>query len=228
MTFLPQDMAMVKRLVVKDWQVYQKQLAGYVAGLLLALSLMGLAKPWSFSAGALLLVVLMVTLGSYAVSALLVAERKEQTVPFIMSLPVTPLDFYWGKLLGNLAVYGVPFLLVAGGSTALILLTELPDGLLVYAWLVFTFMLATYCVQLCVAIVVQSEGWITFTLLALMTLLGPYMYAAARLPGVAENLRGDTIAFSPVVLAVLAAQMLVIAAVIAATSVLHSRKTSFL
>ena len=54
MTFLPQDMAMVKRLVVKDWQVYQKQLAGYVAGLLLALSLMGMAKPWSFSAGALL------------------------------------------------------------------------------------------------------------------------------------------------------------------------------
>jgi ABC-type transport system involved in multi-copper enzyme maturation permease subunit len=225
---LPQDMAMVKRLVLKDWQVYQKQLAGYVAGLLLALSLMGMAKPWSFSAGALLLVVLMVTLGSYAVQTLLVTERKEQTVPFIMSLPVTPLDFYWGKLLGNLAVYGVPFVLVAGGSTALILLTELPDGLLVYAWLVFTFMLATYCVQLCVAIVVESEGWITFTLLALMTLLGPYMYAAMRLPGVAEHLRGDAVVFSPVAVAVLAAQGLLVVAVIAATSVAHYRKTSFL
>jgi hypothetical protein len=89
-------------------------------------------------------------------------------------------------------------------------------------------MLATYCVQLCVGIVVESDGWITFTLLALMTLLGPYMVAAARLPGVAENLRGDAIVFSATVLAVLAAELLLIVAVIAATSVLHSRKTSFL
>jgi hypothetical protein len=54
------------------------------------------------------------------------------------------------------------------------------------------------------------------------------MYAAMRLPGVAEHLRGDTVVFSPLALAVLSAQLLLIVAVIAATSVLHSRKTSFL
>ena len=34
--FSEQRLEMIKLLVVKDWQVYQKQLAGYLAGLILA------------------------------------------------------------------------------------------------------------------------------------------------------------------------------------------------
>ena len=94
MSLLPDDLDMVKRLIVKDWQIYQKQLAGYVVGLLVALSLIGLGKPWSFSTGALLMVVLLVVVGSYAINSSLLAERKEQTMPFIMSLPMTPTDYY--------------------------------------------------------------------------------------------------------------------------------------
>ena len=39
MTFAGHDLQMIRLLVAKDWQVYQKQLSGYLAGLLLALSL---------------------------------------------------------------------------------------------------------------------------------------------------------------------------------------------
>ncbi|MCI1710262.1 MAG: hypothetical protein LKM39_07905 [Chiayiivirga sp.] len=42
-------------------------------------------------------------------------ERKEQTQPFVMSLPVTPMDVFWGKLLANLVIFLVPFLFVTGG-----------------------------------------------------------------------------------------------------------------
>jgi hypothetical protein len=36
---------MVGKLIAKDWQVYQKQLAGFVAGLVLALALVGMGTP---------------------------------------------------------------------------------------------------------------------------------------------------------------------------------------
>ena len=49
------DAAMVGKLIVKDWQVYQKQLAGYVAGLLLALGLVGMGSPLLSAAGSHLL-----------------------------------------------------------------------------------------------------------------------------------------------------------------------------
>jgi ABC-2 type transport system permease protein len=219
---------MIKLLVIKDWQIYQKQLAAFVAGMLLALSLVGMGKPWSFAAGSLLLLVLLVTIGSFSVQASLVTERKEQTVPFIMSLPVAPMDFYWGKLLANLAIYLVPFTLVAGGTTVLVLTTPLPDGLLVYFLLIWCFLLMCHCVHLCIAIAVTSEAWIMFTMMALMTLVGPYIYGIGRISAIGTNVATDNIVWSAPAVGLLAGELAVIALALGVTSWVHARKTSFL
>ena len=219
---------MIKLLVIKDWQIYQKQLAAYVAGLLLALSLVGMGKPWSFAVGSLLLLVLLIVIGPFLIQTSLVTERKEQTVPFIMSLPVSPMDFYWGKLLANLAIYLVPFTLVAGGSAALVLTTPLPDGLLVPFLLVFCFLLMTFCMTLCIAIAVESEAWIMFTMMALMTLIGPYIYGIGRIAAIGTNLNTNNIVWSAPAVGLLAGELIVIAIVLGVTSWIHSRKTSFL
>ena len=228
MSWFASDAAMVWKLVVKDWQVYQKQLAGFVAGMLLALGLVGMGTPLMASAGALLLLVQLLVVGTYAIQSSIMAERKLQTVPFIMSLPVTPMDVYWGKLLANLVIYLVPFLLVTGGLLALILSTPRPDGAVPWLAVVALFMLAIFCVSLCVAIAVESEGWNIFAILALMTLIGPFLYWVSRLDGIVQHLKTDEIVWSAPVLGVLAAEVAVIAVAILVTSWIHARKASFL
>jgi ABC-2 type transport system permease protein len=219
---------MIKLLVIKDLQIYRKPLAGAVAGLLLSLSLIGMGKPWSFAVGSLLLLVLLVTIGTFSVLSSLITERKEQTVPFIMSLPVTPMDYYWGKLLGTLAIYLVPFTLVTAGTVALVLGTPLPDGLLVFFLLIYCFLLTSFCVHLCIAIAVASEAWIMFTMMALMTLVGPYIYGLVRVASIQTNLNTDNIVWSGTAIALLAVELAVIAIAIGFTSWIHARKTSFL
>ncbi|QNN76959.1 hypothetical protein IAE60_13580 [Pseudoxanthomonas mexicana] len=228
MSWFASDAAMVWKLVVKDWQVYQKQLAGFVAGMLLALGLVGMGTPLMASAGALLLLVQLLVVGTYAIQSSIMAERKLQTVPFIMSLPVTPMDVYWGKLLANLVIYLVPFLLVTGGLLALILSTPRPDGAVPWLAVVALFMLTIFCVSLCVAIAVESEGWNIFAILALMTLIGPFLYWVSRLDGIVQYLKADDIVWSAPVLGVLAAEVTVIAVAILVTSWIHARKASFL
>lgn len=228
MSWFASDAAMVWKLVVKDWQVYQKQLAGFVAGMLLALGLVGMGTPLMASAGALLLLVQLLVVGTYAIQSSIMAERKLQTVPFIMSLPVTPMDVYWGKLLANLVIYLVPFLLVTGGLLALILSTPRPDGAVPWLAVVALFMLAIFCVSLCVAIAVESEGWNIFAILALMTLIGPFLYWVSRLDGIVQYLKTDDIVWCAPVLGVLAAEVAVIAVAILVTSWIHARKASFL
>ena len=228
MSWFASDAAMVWKLVVKDWQVYQKQLAGFVAGMLLALGLVGMGTPLMASAGALLLLVQLLVVGTYAIQSSIMAERKLQTVPFIMSLPVTPMDVYWGKLLANLVIYLVPFLLVTGGLLALILSTPRPDGAVPWLAVVALFMLAIFCVSLCVAIAVESEGWNIFAILALMTLIGPFLYWVSRLDGIVQYLKTDDIVWSAPVLGALAAEVAVIAVAILVTSWIHARKASFL
>ena len=228
MSWFASDAAMVWKLVVKDWQVYQKQLAGFVAGMLLALGLVGMGTPLMASAGALLLLVQLLVVGTYAIQSSIMAERKLQTMPFILSLPVTPMDVYWGKLLANLVIYLVPFLLVTGGLLALILSTPRPDGAVPWLAVVALFMLAIFCVSLCVAIAVESEGWNIFAILALMTLIGPFLYWVSRLDGIVQYLKTDDIVWSAPVLGVLAAEVAVIAVAILVTSWIHARKASFL
>lgn len=228
MNWLASDAGMVGKLIIKDWQVYQKQLAGYVAALLLALGLVGMGTPMMAAAGALLLLVLLLVVGSYAIHSSITAERKQQTVPFILSLPVTPMDVYWGKLLANLVIYLVPFLLVVAGLLALILTTPRPDGTVPWVAVVALFMLANFCVSLCVAIAVESEGWNIFAMLALMTLIGPFLYWVSRLDGIVQYLKADDIVWSAPVLGVLAAEVAVIAVAILVTSWIHARKASFL
>ena len=228
MSWFASDASMVWKLVVKDWQVYQKQLAGFGAGMLLALGLVGMGTPLMASAGALLLLVQLLVVGTYAIQSSIMAERKLQTVPFIMSLPVTPMDVYWGKLLANLVIYLVPFLLVTGGLLALILSTPRPDGAVPWLAVVALFMLTIFCVSLCVAIAVESEGWNIFAILALMTLIGPFLYWVSRLDGIVQYLKTDDIVWSAPVLGALAAEVAVIAVAILVTSWIHARKASFL
>ena len=149
-------------------------------------------------------------------------------MPFIMSLPVTPMDFYWGKLLANLVIYLVPFLLVTTGLLALILTTPTPDGAVTWVMVIAMFMLVNFCVSLCVAIAVDSEGWNTFTMIALMTPIGPFIFWVSRIDGIAQYLKTDDIVWSAAVVGLLAAELAVIAITILVTSWVHSRKSSFL
>lgn len=228
MSWLPSDTRMVRRLVMKDWAVYRRQLAGYVGGILFALGLVGSGGPWAMAAGALLLLVLLVVVGSYSIQTSLLVERKQQTVPFIMSLPVTPMDVYWGKLLANLLIYLVPFAAVTGGMAALILLTALPDGLLVYTLLAAVFVLASFCITLCVAIVTASEGWNVFTMLALMTLIGPFLYWLRGVENVGNVLGSDAAAWSAQASGVLLVLLGVIAVAVGLSAWQYARKTVFL
>lgn len=228
MTFAGRNVKMIRLLVVKDWEVYQKQLAGYLAGLLLALSLIGTGRPWSFNAGALLLIVLLVSTGFFAIGHIVVNERKESTLPFVMSLPVSPPDVFLAKLIAGLLIYLVPFLVVLGTTILLVLATSLPDGLLMYAMLVYFFMLMSYCVALCVAIAVESEGWNIFIQMALMTMLSPFMIWAGSLQSVSANIRTDQLVWSPAVLSVFGGEILVTAMALAITFWFHARNSSVL
>lgn len=229
MNWLASDAAMVRRLVIKDWQVYQKQLYGYLAGMAVALGLVATGVGPAQAAGSLLLLVLLLVVGTYAIQSSVMAERKQQTGPFIMSLPVTPMDVYWGKLLANLVIYLVPFVLVTGGLIALVLSKPLlPDGLVPWVAVVAGFMLVVFCVSLCVAIAVDSEGWNVFGMLVMMTLVGPFIWWVGRFEGIRAHMRGDVVVWSGAAVGLLAAEAVVIVVAVLVTSWGHARKRAFL
>jgi ABC-2 type transport system permease protein len=222
------DFAMIKLLVLKDWHIYQKQLAAYVVGLLIGLTLVGVGKNWSFYFGSLILLVLLIAAGGFAIQSSVMNERKEHTLPFVMSLPVTPMDFYWSKLFANTVIYLVPFSLVVGGTVFLVLFTPLPDGLLVWSLLIFGFLATIFCISLCVALVVESEGWNIFVQIGLSTMVSPFIMGIGQIDAIAQNIKTANIVWSLPACGIFLAQATVMLVALGITSWVQRRKTSFL
>lgn len=221
------NLPIIKLLVAKDWQLFEKQLAAYVVAGIVALCFLGVGSGWTFYVGSLGLIVVTVAVACFAISTSLLAERKEHTLAFVMSLPVSPLDFYLAKLAANLATFGVPFLVLVLGTLGVILWTPLPDGLVVLALLVFGHILLAYCLSLGMAMAVESEGWNTFVMIASMVLINPFLMAIGQIPAIQDPLRTESIAWSAPAVGILSAQLLLSLAILGVTGWVHCRKTAF-
>ena len=218
---------LIRLLVVKDWQLFQKQLAAHVLAGIVALALLGLARPWAFYLGSLLLIIVLVAGSCMSISNSLLVERKEQTLAFVMSLPVSPLDFTLAKMAGNLLTFGVPYLVLLLGTLVVILTTPLPDGLVVFTVLLFGHILLAYSVSLMVAMQVESEGWNIFAMIASNLLINPLIMLLGQIDPIATPARGEAIVWSLPAVAILSAQLLLSLAALAFTLWWHGRKTAF-
>ena len=162
-----------------------------------------------------------------SISTSLVVERKEHTLAFVMSLPVSPADFTVSKLVGNLLTFGVPFVVLLGGTLAVVLLTPLPDGLFVYALLIFAWLLFAYSISLSVAMSVESEGWATFAMIGPMVLINPYIMGLGQLDAIRTYTGKDAIVWTTPTVAIMTTLALLAVAVIGITTWHHARKPAF-
>jgi ABC-2 type transport system permease protein len=219
--------AVIRLLVFKDWQLFQKQLAFYVLAGIVALCFLGLAKPWAFYIGSLMLLIVVVSSACFSISTSLVVERKEQTLAFVMSLPVSPLDFTVSKLIGNLLTFGVPFVVLLGGALALVMFSPLPDGLFVYTLLIFAWLLFAYAISLAVAMSVESEGWATFAMIGSMVMINPYIMGLGQLDVIRTYTTKDAVVWTTPTVAIMGTLALLAVAVLGVTTWHHARKPAF-
>ena len=217
----------IRLLILKDWYLFQKQLAAYVLGGIVAMTLLGLAKPWAFYLGSLLLIVVLVATACFAISTSLLTERKEHTLAFVMSLPVSPLDFTAAKLIGNLLTFSVPFLVIGLGTLVVILTTPLPDGLVVLATLLFGHILLAYCASLAMAMQVESEGWNTFVMITSMVLINPFLMLLGQIDSIQSVIRGEHVVWNTSAVLILSVQLVLSAALLAFTAWWNGRKPAF-
>lgn len=223
-----QTRQMIKRLIVKEFQLYQKQFAAYVIGLLIGLTLIGMAKTWAFYAGGLTLLVLLICVGGFAIQTSLLNERREHTLSFMMSLPLTPMTFFWSKVLANLVLYLVPFTIVLLGTAFLVLFTPLPDGILIWSFLIYGFLAMNFFISLSAGLILESEGWNIFVQIAVSTFVGPFMVFIGTIDRIGKKIQSNDIVLSPEALAIFAVELSVMLLALAFARNFYRRKDSFL
>lgn len=219
---------MIKLLIIKDWHLMKKSLAAYMAGGVLVIGMMGMATPLMFNIGAVLMITLMIVIGARSAVELVVNEKKDQTLAFMMSLPITAEDYALAKLCSNLALYLVPWLLLVGGMLLVIVSTPIYHGVIPLVVLVSVFILLSYCSYLATALLTYSEGYTVTVMIITNLLLNGFILWILRMPEINRTLEAPTASWNSTSLSMLLAGMTMIIGILVLTAYLQKRKTSFL
>jgi ABC-2 type transport system permease protein len=220
--------AMVKRLVLKDWYLQRWLILASLPGVVATLGIIATGGKVAFLLGLILLIILIISVGAHMAVATIVMERKEQTLPFVMSLPISYREYTTSKIWGNLLIFLVPWLTMVLGSFGLLLWSPSSRGLLPYAAIMSTEILLSTCLVLAVALITESQGWAVAAIMVGNIGVNGLGYFFAHVPGIAKGMWGPTIQWSGAASAALLAEFAIIGLLLGFTFFVQAKKKDFL
>lgn len=218
----------VQCLVIKDYQLYQKVTAIYLLGGILGLAILSLPHVYCFYMGGILLMTVMVAAGFHMINLTVINEKKEQTLPFVMSLPISPLDYAMGKLIANLLVFMVPWLMLTLGLVFITLYGPIANGLLPFMLLILVQLVVNYLVVLSLAIVTESEGWSIFAMVIVNLFLNPVIMLMAQNPVFNQHFQSEQFVWPVQASLILIAQLAIALVFVVATVLFQARRRTFI
>ena len=220
---------MVKRLILKDWYFHRWVIASYIAGGAIALAMIAQPHEFTFYVGCILLVTVLLSLGIHLPMSTVVEERKEQTLPFVMSLPISVKEYTTAKILANVAIFTVPWSVLLLGTFGVIAgRPSIPDGLIPYAMIILTEVFVGYCIILATALISESQGWTIGAIVATNLLFQAVMYGVSHMPAIARTMRTNTIEWNSTAMTLLFSEVVLIVALLLVTYALQMRKKDFI
>ena len=148
-----------KDLAADGQQNWYSEVHENPVGVVATLGIIATGAKVAFLIGLILLIMVIISIGAQMAVATIVTERKEQTLPFVMSLPISYREYTASKIWGNLIIFLVPWVTMVLSSFGLLLWSPSSRGLLPYTAIMSTeILLSTYLI-LAVALITESQGW---------------------------------------------------------------------
>lgn len=219
--------SMVRHLIMKDFQMHRTAVVFSIiaggAGLAI-LQLKGIAGLL----GIIGFFTTLIVLGSMIPNASILKERKGHNLAFLMSLPVSMMEYTLAKVLAALALFMIPWLVLVGVAFSLILGSrETPHGLIPIALILVIAPLVGFCVMIAVALVAESEGWVMAATVVVNVAYSCCWVLIISNTELRSGLGSPTPIWNPTVLTVLGSEFAAIATILAITFYLQSRKKDF-
>jgi ABC-2 type transport system permease protein len=219
--------SIVLQLVAKDLRVSWPLAAGSLVLGVLSLAL----SPWSavaFFVGGSILVVALVLLNVMLVTMSLVSERKEKIRVFMLSMPVSTTQYNVAKLLSSMIAYLVPAALLTLAGVILLVTTPLPNGFIPLFVATSVHCFLYFCVLLAVALVTDSQGWITTVIVCGNVSISFVIPGLINMSSIGPSLATETAVWSADIVGFIAVELVFAVAALVISFVVNSRKTEFI
>ena len=220
--------SIIGQLVLKDWRLNRVLISLTLAiGLvtLLVTQFGGLARligiVWFFVA--------LCILGSMLPGSVILNERKKQTLAFIMSLPVTSVQYSIAKMLSIWGLFLVPWLTLLISALVLIETRHVvPQGAVPMVLILAMLPLIGFCLISSTTLVGESEGWLVAASIVVNSSYWLGWFLLARIPSLSANWNRPAAVWNSTEIIVLCSELGAIAFIVAVTLFLQSRKRDFI
>lgn len=220
--------AIVRTLILKDWYLNRWVILSSIPAGLAALAIVLTGKPVAFMISIILLCMIVVGVGAQLAMVTTVNERREQTLAFIMSLPVSWREFTTAKILANLLIFLIPWLIITAGALGVLCLPGAGHGLVPFTAIMAAEMLDTTCLIIVAGIITESQAWTTVGIVCSSLGINVLGYVFAHLHGISRYMWRNQVHWSPTAWIVLLAELLTVPLLLGLTFFIQSRKTDFL
>jgi hypothetical protein len=222
------NISMIKVLVMKDWQLHKTYIVGYILLGIIASLVMTLPSYAAYYIGQVLLVTVLIGSSAHLSISLVITEKKEYQLSFIMGLPINVMDYIVSKMIGGLFIYGVCWLAIVVSAVLIIDISALPDGHLPMAILCSLEILVATSLLLSIGILSGSEPITIISMVTLNLLFNAFLFFMASIPEIGGNIGGDIASFPPIVITIIGVEIALIIAVTLVTLGIKSRQACFL
>lgn len=222
------NLRMITKLINKDWQLYRKYMYAYIGAGLVSALIMAQPSEHAFYIGSVMLVTAIIAAGCHLSISLVVIEKKEYQLSFIMGLPISATDYSLSKIVGGLAIFSFAWVFITAFGLIAVSITQIPNGLLPLFLLCSIEMLAAFTLLLCISVLSGSEA-ITIVSMVLINLgFNIFLFSAASSSGIGPHTQGDTAVWNDAVYWIAGGEVLFIVLVVAIAVAIQSRKPCFL
>lgn len=221
--------SIIGALIWKDLRLNRVLLSSTIAAGVIALLIVKFGAQTARLLGAVWFFVALIVLGGMLPISAIVNERKKQTLAFIMSLPVSSLQYTIAKVVSIWGMFLVPWLALLIAALVFIETGQtIPHGAIPMLVIVTMLPLIGFCIISSTALVGESEGWLIAASIACNSSYWFGWYLLVRIPSLAASWDGPVAVWSPRAILVLAAEAGSIVLILAVTLFIQSRKRDFI
>ena len=217
-----------RKLIAKELYVYRWLIAGGafagVASILIATLGQG-----GFNIGALTWLTTIIATGVMLALYGIMNERKEQSLQFVLSLPLSISEYVRAKMLGLFAGFLIMWSISCAAALVLVFFkASVPDGLAPYVTLLCVFMLANFAVVLCGALHTQSEAMTSAVIVVTNMGVSIFMFTVGPLPGLQKHMWATAPVWNDTFWTVLGCELAVLVIAFTLPFIFAARRRDFL
>lgn len=219
--------SIVRRLIAKDLYLYRWFIVIPLVTGLAALAFTG-TDGVSGDLGQILFVTAAIIPGIFIVMYGILKERQFGSLLFVLSLPISPMQYTWAKIGAALIAFLIPWIALTGTALGLMVAFDPPSvGRIPLTIAMMVLFLANFCVLLAVVHSTGAEHWAVTAIVVTNISVPVFLNVAPRLPSIAAGFVSPVPVWSSTILAVLAVEAAVIALSFGLTFYIQSRKRDF-